>query len=280
MGEKAALRLGEHPHVRSGAQRWGAPSTSRGWVSKTQGPSLLQLGAHLLGFLANPCRQGCGGDCAHLGAPLQVPNWEWVQDPWVRALKDTWGAAAHFIRRARSPPWPRCGVWGSSLRPVSSTRASGAPLTSHPLLQTGLVGNTALENTWTRKAPEAPADPSPRRMCGWSLAAHSGTALLRLVKGPAARGRQGHGCLPGGRCPLAAKRGGGQLRAVGVCLHHLAVHGHGEGQAQDLRGQHGLGRATQDHGQRPVPSPHPRHPRWAGTPVPREASSTACPTQA
>lgn len=33
----------------------------------------------------------------------------------------------------------------------------------------------------------------------------------------------------------------GSLRAVGVGLHHLAVHGHSEGQAQDLRGHGGLG---------------------------------------
>lgn len=43
--------------------------------------------------------------------------------------------------------------------------------------------------------------------------------------------------------PLAGKLGGrqGSLCAVGVGLHHLAVHGHREGQAQDLRGHGGRG---------------------------------------
>ncbi|EAX02412.1 hCG1994788, partial [Homo sapiens] len=47
------------------------------------------------------------------------------------------------------------------------------------------------------------------------------------------KGSCGCGHLPVGVL-LAEKRAVGGLRAVGVCLDHLAVHGHGEGQAQDL----------------------------------------------
>lgn len=73
----------------------------------------------------------------------------------------------------------------------------------------------------------------------------------------------------------------GALRTVGVGLQHLAVHGHGEGQAQDLQdtGTRAPGPATGTQGSRQVPPSVPanppapelctarRHPRPAGSPA-------------
>lgn len=87
--------------------------------------------------------------------------------------------------------------------------------------------------------------------------------------GTCSEAHRGRGHLPGGWHPLAAKQGGrqGSLCAVGVGLHYLAVHGHREGQAQDLRGHGGWVGAP---GLSGATEPHPAcgrpAPPWDGPP--------------
>lgn len=191
--------------------------------------------------------------------------------PRGQALRHTgWGGCCpHFIRRARSLPWPRCGVWGSSLQPVSSTRASGEPLISHPNPDRAGGETLPWRTLGQEKRQKPPWTPAPRPL-GYSA------PEARSPRGSQAQaGERSSSWGGGGVGDVLWQRsrvvGSWRLRTVGICPHHLAVHGHGEGQAQDLRGQQGPGRAAQDHGQWPPGKPWAWGPRGAPWARPRPA---------
>ena len=158
-------------------------------------------------------------------------------------------------------------LWGVGEQPAACLQHQGQRGAPHlpPQPRQGWWGNTALENTWARKAPEAPVDPAPRPL-GYSA------PEARSPRGSQAQaGERSSSWGGGGVGDVLWQRsrvvGSWRLRTVGICPHHLAVHGHGEGQAQDLRGQQGPGRAAQDHGQWPPGKPRawgPRGAPWAG----------------
>ena len=178
------------------------------------------------------------------------------------------GCCPHFIRRARSLPWPRCGVWGSTCSLSPAPGPAGSPSSPTPT-QTGLVGKHCPGEHLGKKSARSPHGPL--------LPARLGTALLRPGVLGAPRPRLVRGLAPGwgwgGWGDVLWQRsraaGSGQLRTVGVCPQHLAVHGHGEGQAQGLRGQQAPGGPLRTAASGPWGSlrqgvpPRPRGTPWA-----------------
>lgn len=79
----------------------------------------------------------------------------------------------------------------------------------------------------------------------------------RLTQGPPRTSHLGVGGVLWQRSTEAGRS------CVGVGLHHLAVHGHREGQAQDLWGHEGAGRCTSGTCLQ-VLRPHPQLPGWPG----------------
>lgn len=155
------------------------------------------------------------------------------------------GAAAHALYQGAPEAWPTagcgCGMWVTGLQPrlEHQDQDQRSPRASHPARCPG--GSTA-GRMLGRQAPRPLRPPAQAR------ARHS-QARCSLP-----RARAGERSCSGGQVSSpqwatsfgseAGWRAVSSLRAVGVGLHHLAVHGHGEGQAQDLRRRAGLGRAA------------------------------------
>ena len=78
LGEAAALRLGEHPQVRSGGTETERPQHPHRWVSKTRGPSATAWSPPP----GPPCRPvQAGGPCPSRSPAPSTRQWEWVQGP-------------------------------------------------------------------------------------------------------------------------------------------------------------------------------------------------------
>lgn len=181
--------------------------------------------------------------------------------PWGHGSDTHWQAGggllpALLLQCAGSLPRPHveCG-WQECSPPQAPGLAVGpSPHPNrcgpNPCPVQGLGENTALENTWMKKGKcQKPLQPPA---CGPHSATPPSSVLTGLARGlgaPATCSPRPHAqagtqsyeviSLVGGHVlwQQSGWRATGSLRTVGVGLHHLAVHGHGEGQAQDLQGQ-------------------------------------------
>ena len=163
-----------------------------------------------------------------------------------RAVRDTGGgAAAHALYQGAPEAWPTagcgCGMWVTGLQPrlEHQDQDQRSPRASHPARCPG--GSTA-GRMLGRQAPRPLRPPAQAR--AWHSQARCSLPRARAGERSCSGGQVSSPQWATSFGSEAGWRAVSSLRAVGVGLHHLAVHGHGEGQAQDLRRRAGLGRAA------------------------------------
>lgn len=111
-----------------------------------------------------PTRAGRGREGLRpSGSPTPSTRlWEWVQDPWVRALKDTSGAAAHTlldVPGARHGPAVGCG--GAACGPSPAPGPAGRPLPPTPCSRQGWWGTLPWRTLGQEKRQKPLQTPAP-----------------------------------------------------------------------------------------------------------------------